>query len=404
ASASASVDAGVDAGVVRGFVGRSLPGYMVPSAVVVMDALPLTPNGKLDRRALPVPDVAVSGSGRGARSPQEEILCGLFAEVLGVDSVGVEDNFFDLGGHSLLATRLVSRVRSAFGAEVAIRALFEAPTVAELALRVSGSPGARTALAAVVRPDVVPLSFAQRRLWFLNRMEPESGAYNIPGALRLSGAVDVEVVRAALADVVERHESLRTVFADAGDGEPCQVVGEARIEVPVVGVEDEAALRAALALEAGRGFDLSVQAPLRAVLFELPGDEFVLLFVLHHIAGDGWSVAPLAADFSQAYRARAEGRAPGWEPLPVQYADYTLWQRDVLGNEEDPDSPIAGQLAYWREQLAGAPQELALPVDRSRPVVSSYRGESVTFTVDTRLYQGLTELARQSQASVFMVV
>ncbi|WP_371618394.1 amino acid adenylation domain-containing protein [Streptomyces sp. NBC_00454] len=397
------VGSGVDGGDVRAFASRSLPGYMVPAAVVVLDSLPLTPNGKLDRRALPAPDFTGTGSGRAARSPQEEILCGLFAEILGLPSVGVDDNFFELGGHSLLATRLVSRVRSSFGAEVPIRALFEAPTVAELALRVSGSPSARLALKAVERPEVVPLSFAQRRLWFLNRMEPESSAYNIPGALRLTGAVDPEVVRAALADVVGRHESLRTVFAEAGDGEPCQIVVDGHVEVPVVQV-DAAGLPDALAAEAGRGFDLSAQAPLRATLFDLPGDEFVLLFVLHHIAGDGWSVAPLAGDFSAAYAARAEGRAPEWEPLAVQYADYTLWQREVLGSEDDPDSPISGQLAYWREQLTGAPQELALPVDRSRPMVSSYRGDAVTFTVDTELYKGLTALARGSQASMFMVV
>ncbi|MFG2718616.1 amino acid adenylation domain-containing protein, partial [Streptomyces sp. NPDC048416] len=395
--------AGLDGGAVRAFAGRSLPGYMVPAAVVVLDALPLTPNGKLDRRALPVPEFGGAGGGRAVRSAQEEILCGLFAEVLGVASVGVDDNFFELGGHSLLATRLVSRVRSSFGTEVAIRALFEAPTVAELALRVSGSPGARKALEAVERPEVVPLSFAQRRLWFLNRMEPESAAYNIPGALRLSGAVDADVVRAALRDVVSRHESLRTVFPEAGDGEPCQVVVDVDVDVPVVAVDDSS-LIGALAAEAGRGFDLSVDAPLRATLFDLPGDEFVLLFVLHHIAGDGWSVAPLAGDFSVAYAARAGGRAPQWEPLAVQYADYTLWQRDVLGSEDDPDSAIAAQLAYWREQLAGAPQELALPVDRSRPAVSTYRGDAVTFTVDPELYKGVAALARGSQASVFMVV
>uniref|UniRef100_UPI0025B739E2 condensation domain-containing protein n=1 Tax=Streptomyces sp. JHA26 TaxID=1917143 RepID=UPI0025B739E2 len=394
---------GVEAGEVRAFAGRSLPGYMVPAAVVVLDSLPRTPNGKLDRRALPVPDFTGSGGGRAARTPQEEILCGLFAEVLGLDQVGVDDNFFDLGGHSLLATRLVSRVRSSFGAEVAIRALFEAPTVAELALRVSGSPGARRALKAVERPEVVPLSFAQRRLWFLNRMEPESAAYNIPGALRLTGAVDREVVRTALDDVVARHESLRTVFAESADGEPYQVLADVRMDVPVVQV-DEAGLLGALSAEAGRGFDLSVDAPLRVTLFDLPGDEFVLLFVLHHIAGDGWSVAPLAGDFSTAYAARAEGRAPAWEPLPVQYADYTLWQREVLGSEEDPDSAIAAQLAYWREQLADAPQELMLPVDRPRPAVSSYRGDAVTFSIDAELYQGLAALARETQASVFMVV
>ncbi|WP_404955486.1 amino acid adenylation domain-containing protein [Streptomyces sp. 147326] len=397
------VGSGVDAGEVRALAGRSLPGYMVPAAVVVLDSLPLTPNGKLDRRALPVPDFAGAEGGRTARTPQEEILSGLFAEVLGLPTVGVDDNFFELGGHSLLATRLVSRVRSSFGAEVPIRALFEAPTVAELALRVSGSPGARLALEAVERPETVPLSFAQRRLWFLNRMEPESAAYNIPGALRLSGAVDPGVVRAALNDVVGRHESLRTVFAEAADGEPCQVVADVDIDVPVVRV-NEGSLAKALSAESGRGFDLSVDAPLRAVLFDLPGDEFVLLFVLHHIAADGWSVAPLADDFSVAYAARAEGLAPGWEPLPVQYADYTLWQREVLGSEEDPDSAIAGQLAYWRERLSGAPQELALPADRSRPAVSSYRGDAVTFSIDTELYKGVADLARGSQASVFMVV
>ncbi|MFG2723178.1 alpha/beta fold hydrolase [Streptomyces sp. NPDC048416] len=234
-------------------------------------------------------------------------------------------------------------------------------------------------------------------------MEPGSSAYNIPGALRLTGAVDPEVVRAALDDVVSRHESLRTVFPEAGDGEPCQVVVDVDVDVPVVAVDDSS-LIGALAAEAGRGFDLSVDAPLRATLFDLPGNEFVLLFVLHHIAGDGWSVAPLAGDFSVAYAARAGGRAPQWEPLAVQYADYTLWQRDVLGSEDDPDSAIAAQLAYWRERLAGAPQELALPVDRSRPAVSTYRGDTVTFSIDPELYRGLAVLARGSQASVFMVV
>ncbi|GHH94977.1 non-ribosomal peptide synthetase [Streptomyces capillispiralis] len=349
----------------------------------------------------------VTGGGRAPRTPHEEVLCGLFAEALGVPSVSIDDNFFDLGGHSLLATRLVSRVRSVFDIELPVRALFDAQTVAALAERVVGSSagGRPPVRAAEERPERVPLSFAQRRLWFLNRMEGPSGTYNIPLAVRLSGTLDVAALRSALGDVVGRHESLRTVFPDV-DGQPWQqVVPTAGVDLPleVTDVTEEG-LEAALASAASAGFDLAVDLPVRASLFRVSATEHVLCVVVHHIAGDGWSQAPLARDLGRAYRARLAGTAPDWEPLPVQYADYALWQRDVLGGEEDPESPIAAQLAYWRETLNGLPDELGLPVDRARPEVASYRGGLVRVDLGARLHRDLVGLARATRSSLFMVL
>ncbi|WP_373319804.1 condensation domain-containing protein, partial [Rugosimonospora africana] len=275
----------VDGGVLRDRLAKRLPDHMVPAAVVVLDSLPLTGNGKLDRRALPAPDFSVVSGSRGPRTAEEEVLCGLFAEVLGLDRVGIDDNFFALGGHSLLATRLVSRVRSVFGREFSVRELFEAPTVAGLVGSLTGHEAKRTKLLPAARPARIPLSFAQRRLWFLNRLEgEESAAYNMPIAVRLAGELDVTALEAALDDVVRRHESLRTIFVEV-DGLPRQVVldpEEARPEVPVVNVAEDG-LGARLAAEATRGFDLSRQIPLRMTLFTLSEHSHVLLLVLHHI-------------------------------------------------------------------------------------------------------------------------
>ncbi|MBC6447459.1 non-ribosomal peptide synthetase [Actinokineospora xionganensis] len=393
----------LDTATLRAHAAGLLPDYMVPSAFVVLDALPLTPNGKLDRKALPAPEFACAAGGRAPRTPVEELLCGLFAEVIGVASVGVEDSFFDLGGHSLLATRLVSRVRSTLGVELSIRTLFEAPTVAALAGRLAGADGARPAVRPAVRPDVIPLSFGQRRLWFLNRFENQSATYNMPLTMDLDGELDIDALRRALDDVIARHEPLRTRFPDI-DGTPRQeIVDDARLPLSVVDVA-EFEVDNAVARAAARGFDLATELPVRAHLFTVGADRHVLVLVIHHIAADGWSMAPLLRDISTAYGARRAGGEPRWEPLAVRYADYALWQRDMLGDEHDPDSVQSRQLAFWKDALAGIPEQLDLPTDRARPAVAGHRGGSVEFELDADLHRGLLGLVRGSRVSLFMTL
>ncbi|MDQ1740477.1 MAG: hypothetical protein QOE53_2129, partial [Pseudonocardiales bacterium] len=393
-----------DVPALRRQLAERLPDYMVPGAIVTLEVLPLTPNGKLDRKALPAPERQADAA-RAPRTPQEEILCALFAEVLALERVGIDDNFFALGGHSLLATRLASRVRTSLGCELAIRSVFEAPTVAELANRLTITDATRPALHPQPRPDRLPLSPAQARVWFLHRMEGASATYNIPLALRLDGELDTQALEVALADVAARHESLRTVFPEQ-DGIPHQHIlpfEQARPPLRLDAIR-EADLAAHLAEAAAEPFALTHETPLRARLFRLAPRRHVLLLLLHHIAGDGWSLQPLTRDLAQAYAARRAGTAPAWPELDVQYADYTLWQRDLLGAENDPDSLLARQLAFWRSALAGAPEELSLPTDRARPPLASYRGGSVTLRLDAELHRRLLALARSSGASLFMLL
>ncbi|MEO3782579.1 amino acid adenylation domain-containing protein [Actinocorallia sp. B10E7] len=389
---------------VRDALKRTLPSYMVPSAIVTLDALPLTVNGKLDRRALPLPDgQTTGGAGREPRTPVEGLLCALFAEALDVARVGIDDGFFDLGGHSLLATRLVGRARTVLRTELAIRDLFEAPTVAELAQRIHDRAGeeVRPALTPRERPEHIPLSFAQRRLWLLDQLlredEGPREAYHLPLAVRLRGALDVTALEAAIGDVVARHESLRTVFAEH-EGVPYQRIlapeqAKPTLEIAACAPEEVIA----------RPFDLSRQIPLRVAVFPEGENEHLLLAVFHHIVFDEWSFGPFARDVAQAYNARVAGETPVWEPRPVQYADYTLWQRDLLGDPLDPGSRHARQLAYWAGALSGLPEEIPLPVDRPRPATVGQRGGTAVREVPRPLTGAMRARAREARASMFML-
>ncbi|GLW66568.1 hypothetical protein Arub01_48120 [Actinomadura rubrobrunea] len=398
-------DADAFTAALRAHLKERLPDYMVPAALVPVERLPLTVNGKLDVRALPAPAVTAAAESRPPRTPAEEVLCGLFAELLGVERVGVDDDFFDLGGHSLLATRLIGRARAALGAELAIRDLFEAPTVAELAERAAATVGdTRPALVpADERPAEPPLSPAQRRLWMIEQLA-SSAAYNFPLVMRLRGPLDADALRAALGDVMARHEALRTLIADH-EGRPYQRVvpaEDARPEFRVVEAAEER-LPAVLADVLGRRFDLSRDLPLRATVVRLADDEHVVALLLHHIATDEWSDGPFLRDLSTAYEARKAGRAPEWEPLPVQYVDYTLWQQTLLGDRSDPDSLAARQLAYWRKTLDGAPERLELPTDRPHPARPGMAGGEHTVDLDPDHTAALRRIAQRGGASMFMV-
>ncbi len=388
----------------RRFLAERLPDYMAPSAFVFIDALPLTPNGKLDRRALPAPDRQVDEY-RAPRTADETALCEIFANVLELERVGIDDSFFALGGHSLLATRVVGQARANLGVDLPIRTVFEAPTVAELATRLRGGKAARLPLIRQSRPSRIPLSFAQQRLWFLHRMEGPNATYNIPVALRIEGPFDRDALEAALADVVGRHESLRTTFPEY-DGLPCQNILPPHEAACLLAALDiaESDLAERLAAAAATSFDLAREIPIRAWLFRIMPGRHVLLVLLHHIAADGWSMGPLWRDLTRAYLARQQSRTPDWVELPVQYADYTLWQRALLGEDDGPQNPMAGQLAFWRHALNGVPDELTLPFDRPRRLVASHCGATVPVRLDATLHRRLLDLAHAGGASLFMVL
>ncbi|HEU0052909.1 MAG TPA: condensation domain-containing protein, partial [Longimicrobium sp.] len=394
----------------RAHLAERLPEYMVPAAFIHMDALPVNPNGKLDRKALPSPEYASDEETYLApRTPVEEVLAGIWAEVLGVERVGVEESFFERGGHSLLATRVVSRIREVFGVEPPLRALFEGPTVAELAVRVEEMRRAELSVlppvVPVERTGALPLSFAQERLWFLDRLEPGSAAYNLPTAWRLGGALDAAVLERALGEIVRRHEALRTTFAEV-DGSPVQVVAPFDgfalpvEELSALGEADrEAAVRHRAREEAARPFDLSAGPLFRAALLRLTADDHVLLLSMHHVVSDGWSTGVLFRELSALYEAYRAGRESPLAELPVQYADYAVWQREQLEGEV-----LERQLSYWRERLSGAPELLELPTDHPRPPVQSYRGASVPVELSPELLERLQALGRREGATLYMTL
>ncbi|MGH3908036.1 MAG: amino acid adenylation domain-containing protein [Pseudonocardiaceae bacterium] len=383
----------------------------VPLGQVLVSTLPPDELGRAVAAAstpASVPDAGTAPAGSGVDAPDTSLergIAAIWTEVLGMQGIGIHDNFFELGGHSLLALQLASRIRAALGLEVSLATIFETPTVALLTQRLGDAYTAPSALARLPRPDVLPLSFAQRRLYFLYQMEGPSATYNIPLAWRLCGTLHAEALQAAVADVVARHEVLRTIFAEQ-DGRAQQVIldpADVRIEVQTTRI-DPSELSERLTETAGYSFELDREPPLRVWLFELTPQEHVLLLLVHHIASDEWSVRPLARDLAAAYQARLTGSAPDWAPLPVQYADFTLWHRQMLGEEQDERSLLARQLAFWNDALAGLPDELLLPTDRPRPPEASYRGGTVDLSFGPELHRDLNKVARACDVTMFMVV
>ncbi|RJO72004.1 amino acid adenylation domain-containing protein [Nocardia panacis] len=404
AYAVAAAPAAPEAANLKSALAEVLPSHMVPSAFVILDALPRNDNGKLDRKALPDPEFETPAH-RAPTTPIEEVVAEVYGRVLGRERIGVEDDFFALGGDSLLASRVVARLGALLDSRVPVRALFQAPTVAALAVRVAHAAVGRLPLRARSRPEEIPLSQAQRRMWLLNQFGTAAAVPNIPIAIRLSGELDTAALRAAIADVLVRHEVLRTVYPWTLEGPVQRVLPpyEAAIDLAPIPIGEER-----VAHEVSRmvteGFDVTGEIPLRARLFQLGGSEYVLAVVVHRIGADAWSTGPLTRDVVLAYRARAESAAPAWTPLPVQYADYALWQRDLLAADSDPATPAGQQLEYWRGELAGLPDELVLPVDRPRTAAPSFVGGRVEFTVDAEVHGALERLARAHRATLFTVV
>ncbi|MEA2692171.1 MAG: hypothetical protein QOJ16_1558, partial [Acidobacteriota bacterium] len=402
-----------------GLLREKMPDYMVPSAWGVLDALPLTVTGKVDRRALPEPEqLEAAEEGEAARGPVEELLAGIWADLLDVRQVRRRDSFFGLGGHSLLATQVISRVRESLAVELPLRALFQAPTLAGFAAAIESArretgPSSAPAIVAILpasRPrSAFPLSFAQERLWFLDQLLPGSALYNIPGAMRFSGRLVPALLRGALAGVVDRHEALRTTFAAVEDGAvqriaPAGAVAATALpEVDLRGLQafgdrSEAELARLAAAEARRPFNLTAGPLLRVTLVRIGDEDNVVLFTLHHIVGDGWSMGIFVRELAAFYGALAAGESPTLPALPIQYADFALWQREWL------PGVLPEEVAWWRERLAGAPAVLELPTDRPRPAVQRYRGGQLPFKLPAEPSAEIERLSRRLGATPFMLL
>ncbi|HET9167257.1 MAG TPA: condensation domain-containing protein, partial [Candidatus Angelobacter sp.] len=386
------------------YLRRSLPDYMVPSALVLIGSWPLTPNGKIDRRALPAPDRR-SESYVPPRTPQEEILCSIFADVLSLERVGAEEDFFALGGHSLLATRLVSQVRTGFGVELPLRTLFEAPTVRLLAEHVSKADKVRAPLVRQTRPERIPLSYAQRRLWFIDQLEGSSAEYNMPQALRLRGRLDLHALQRAIDTIVERHESLRTHFAQI-EGEPVQIIELPRpFELPLEdlsGLREEEQRSRALEImrrEWEQPFNLATGPVLRMKLIKVNESDHILLRNFHHIVSDGWSQSVFNREFMLLYEAFQQGRENPLHPLAIQYADFALWQQKWL----DQDA-LARDVDYWKMQLQGIPEQLELPRDRPRQAMQTYKADCCSATLSGQQVNAVKQLSQANQATLYMTL
>ncbi|WP_281688857.1 non-ribosomal peptide synthetase [Pseudonocardia thermophila] len=403
-----TADGDLDVTELRAFAAAQLPDHMVPATFTRLAAFPVTPNGKLDRRALPAPDLGAPTGGRGPATATEIALAELFRDVLALDAdVSVDDDLFGLGGHSLLATRVVARANAALGSALTLRDVFDHPTVAELArIADAGTRAALPRVGELERPAELPVSYGQQALWLVDRMGGPGSRYVVPVVMRLTGDLDEAAFAAALRDVVARHESLRTRLVEDDGRLHQQIVpaGEAADRLPVTTEDIPAAEVDARITELVRTpFDLARDIPVRATVLRTGPAERMVVLALHHHAVDEWSLRSLLGDLSAAYRARRAGHAPQWAPLPVQYADYALWQRHVLGDATDPDSVLAGHLRYWRDVLADAPEESTIAADRVRPASPTHRGADLTFALDADVVAGLRRVCEQTGATMFIV-
>ncbi|NLE80820.1 MAG: amino acid adenylation domain-containing protein, partial [Rhodococcus sp.] len=390
-----------------------LPQRAMPSSVTVLEELPRTSSGKLDRRALPTPDT-VMRTYRMPRDHIEELVARAFEDVLGITRVGADDDFFDLGGHSLSSTRVIAQIRMASGADVSVRTLFDAPTVRDLASAIqrrghTTGDGTDESMPIPLhvgpRPERIPLAPAQTRLWILQRYDPLSAAYNIPLVFRVTGRFDTHAFRDAVADVVNRHESLRTRFP-MRDDEPVQDVAP-----PVSGERlvtfdrlTKTQSRVRIQDDVSTWFAVTQDIPIRVGCYEVDGENWIVSVVVHHLVADGLSMLPLARDIAAAYSARREDKTPSWPALDVQYADYALWQRQLLGMPDDPQSRVARQRDFWQEALAGLGSAMELPTDRPRPQIRTGEGRRVEFVLDAELHRRLRACASEHRSTLFMVV
>jgi amino acid adenylation domain-containing protein len=392
------------------YMQQKLPDYMVPSVYIPLEAFPLTPNGKVDRNALPTLESLPSHSEKNyvaPRTPTEEMLVKLWSELLKVEQISLHDDFFDLGGDSLLATQLMSRLRDTFSIELPLRYLFESPTVVGLAETIENyrfEQSLAPPIQVIERTDNLPLSFAQERLWFLSQLEGGNAAYNLPAVMRLTGALSITTLEHSLNEIVQRHETLRSIFKSV-NGTPVVQVLDFHYQLPVIDLQhlpveaQTIKVQQLVTEQAGIPFDLT-QVPLfRFLLIQLSSQEYVFLLIIHHIIADGWSMGLFTQELTSLYQAFAKGKPSPLPALPIQYVDFAHWQRRWLSGEV-----LYTQLKYWRSQLAGVPPVLEMPTDRARPAVQSFRGRAESFAIPLAMKQKLNALSQQSETTLFMVL
>ncbi|HYX15543.1 MAG TPA: amino acid adenylation domain-containing protein [Nostoc sp.] len=395
-----------------GFLESKLPSYMIPGAFVILEALPLTPNGKVDRKALPIPELTQISSSNIIlpSTPIENLLAGIWAEVLGIEKVGIDNNFFELGGHSLIATRVISRIRQVFQVELPLRYLFEKPTIAGLAKEIEkaikvDSGVEVTNIERIVRSLELPLSFAQQRLWFLSQLEPNSSFYNISAAVRLEGQLNVELLQQSFNEIINRHEALRTNFQTI-EGQAIAVIHEVMsLILPVLDISElslnqqEAEVKKQVSQEAQKAFDLKNDLLLRVKLLRLGQEEHIILLTMHHIVSDGWSIDVLVRELATLYQAFCDGQPSPLPELPIQYVDFAAWQRQWLQGEV-----LKNQTSYWLKQLANAPKVLELPTDYPRPAIQTFRGSTYSFNLSDKLSVALNKFSQQQGSTLFMTL